>query len=70
MGLHPQVTSLLRAMAEDGAPPPADLAAERQEYLDSARQAIDEQFGSLDAYLHDAGISDSDVDRLRGALLA
>lgn len=35
MPLHPQVTSLLRAMAEDGAPPPADLAAERQEYLDA-----------------------------------
>lgn len=34
--LHPQVASLLRAMADDGAPPPADLAAERQEYLDSA----------------------------------
>ncbi|HET6507515.1 MAG TPA: alpha/beta hydrolase [Baekduia sp.] len=36
MPLHPQVASLLRAMAEDDAPPPADLAAERKEYLDSA----------------------------------
>jgi acetyl esterase len=36
MALHPQVASLLRAMAADDAPPPADLAAERAEYLDSA----------------------------------
>lgn len=36
MPLHPQVASVLRAMAEDDAPPPADLAAERAEYLDSA----------------------------------
>ena len=35
MALHPQVRSLLRAMAADDAPPPADLAAERQEYLDA-----------------------------------
>lgn len=35
MALHPQVASLLRAMADDDAPPPADLAAERQEYLDA-----------------------------------
>ncbi|WP_445150728.1 alpha/beta hydrolase [Baekduia sp. Peel2402] len=33
--LHPQVRSLLRAMDEDGAPPPADLAAERASYLDA-----------------------------------
>jgi acetyl esterase len=33
--LHPQVRSLLRAMADASAPPPADLAAERAEYLDA-----------------------------------
>lgn len=35
MALHPQVRSLLRAMAEEDGPPPADLAAERKEYLDA-----------------------------------
>jgi acetyl esterase len=33
--LHPQVRSLLRAMDEDGSPPPADLASERASYLDA-----------------------------------
>jgi acetyl esterase len=33
--LHPQVRSLLRAMAADDAPPPADLVAERTEYLET-----------------------------------
>jgi acetyl esterase len=35
VALHPQVRSLLRAMAEEDGPPPADLAAERKEYLDA-----------------------------------
>ncbi|HEY4094915.1 MAG TPA: alpha/beta hydrolase [Baekduia sp.] len=34
--LHPQVRSLLEAMASAGEPEPADLAAERAAYLDSA----------------------------------
>ena len=42
----------------------------RPEYLAAARQTIDERFGSLDAYLSDAGITGADVDRLRRALLA
>jgi protein-tyrosine phosphatase len=42
----------------------------RAEYLDATRQTIDETFGSLDAYLRDAGIAAADVDQLRGALLA
>ncbi len=42
----------------------------RPEYLDATRQTIDETYGSLDAYLRDAGITAADVDRLRGALLA
>ncbi len=41
----------------------------REEYLDIARRAIDENFGSLDGYLRSAGITDADVDRLRAALL-
>jgi len=33
--VHPQVRALLEAMASDGEPAPADLAAERAEYLDA-----------------------------------
>jgi protein-tyrosine phosphatase len=41
----------------------------REEYLATARRMIDEDFGSLDSYLHATGITDADVDRLRNALL-
>jgi len=40
----------------------------RAEYLDAARRTIDENFGSLDGYLRDAGITAADVTRLRDAL--
>ena len=42
----------------------------REEYLDTARRTIDENFGSLDGYLRSAGITEGDVTRLRSALLA
>ncbi len=42
----------------------------REEYLDTARRTIDENFGSLDGYLRSAGITEADVTRLRSALLA
>jgi protein-tyrosine phosphatase len=41
----------------------------REEYLDAARRTIDDQFGSLDGYLQSAGVSGTDVGRLRDALL-
>ncbi len=41
----------------------------REEYLDVARRSIDETFGSLEGYLRSAGITESDVSRLRTALL-
>ncbi len=41
----------------------------RAEYLDAARRTIDDSFGSLDGYLRSAGITASDVTRLRDALL-
>ena len=41
----------------------------REEYLDTARRTIDENFGSLDGYLRSAGITAADVTRLRAALL-
>ncbi len=33
----------------------------REEYLDTARRTIDENFGSLDGYLRSAGITEGDV---------
>ena len=42
----------------------------RAEYLDAARKTIDDNFGSLDGYLRSAGITATDLERLRGALLA
>lgn len=42
----------------------------RAEYLAAARQTIDENYGSLDGYLRSAGITETDVDRLRTTLLA
>jgi protein-tyrosine phosphatase len=41
----------------------------RAEYLDAARRTIDDNFGSLDGYLRDAGVTAADVARLRTALL-
>ncbi len=41
----------------------------REEYLGAARRTIDENFGSLDGYLHDAGITEADLTGLRKALL-
>jgi protein-tyrosine phosphatase len=40
-----------------------------EEYLDAARQTIDENYGSLDGYLRSADITEADVRRLREALL-
>ena len=40
------------------------------EYLDAAEQAMDEQFGSMDNYLHEGlGLDEATIERLRDALL-
>jgi protein-tyrosine phosphatase len=62
--LTPEVVTFTEARLSDG------VLGVREEYLAAARQTIEEQFGSLDAYLRAAGIGGSDVDRLRDALLA
>jgi protein-tyrosine phosphatase len=41
----------------------------QEAYLDSARRAIIEDFGSLNGYLEAAGVTDADLTRLRAALL-
>ncbi|MCV7099577.1 tyrosine-protein phosphatase [Mycobacterium palustre] len=62
--LTPEVVTFTEARLSDW------VLGVRPEYLAAARQTIDEEFGSLGAYLADAGITDADVDRLRDALLA
>jgi protein-tyrosine phosphatase len=62
--LTPEVVTFTEARLSDG------VLGVREEYLAAARQTIEEEFGSLDAYLRASGISESDVERLRGALLA
>ena len=62
--LTPEVVTFTEARLSDG------VLGVREEYLAAARQTIEEEFGSLDAYLRASGISESDVERLHGALLA
>ncbi|MGA3253168.1 MAG: tyrosine-protein phosphatase [Mycobacterium sp.] len=62
--LTPEVVTFTEARLSDG------VLGVREEYLVAARQTIDEEFGSLDGYLRDSGVTESDVDRLRAALLA
>ncbi|MCV7410120.1 phosphotyrosine protein phosphatase [Mycobacterium florentinum] len=62
--LTPEVVTFTKARLADG------VLGVRPEYLDAARRAIDEKYGSLDAYLRDAGVTQADVDRLRTELLA
>jgi acetyl esterase len=68
LGLHPQVRSLLRAMADDGTAPPADLAAERAAYLDTTLRlgGAAEPVASVD----DVVIPASDGARLPGRVYA
>lgn len=61
--LTPEVVTFTEARLSDG------VLGVRAEYLAAARQTIDAEFGSLDAYLRDAGVTEADLDRLRNALL-
>ena len=61
--LTPEVVTFTEARLSDG------VLGVRPEYLAAARKTIDQEFGSLDGYLGDAGISEADLDRLRNALL-
>lgn len=62
--LTPEVETFTEARLSDG------VLGVRPEYLDAARQTIDAEFGSLGAYLRDAGITEAEVGRLRAELLA
>jgi protein-tyrosine phosphatase len=61
--LTPEVETFTRARLSDG------VLGVRPEYLAAAWQAVDEDFGSLDGYLRDSGITAADVEQLRGVLL-
>ncbi|QLL07808.1 tyrosine-protein phosphatase [Mycobacterium vicinigordonae] len=61
--LTPEVITFTKARLSDG------VLGVRDEYLAASWQVIDESFGSLDAYLRDAGITETEVTRLRKALL-
>jgi protein-tyrosine phosphatase len=62
--LTPEVLTFTEARLSDG------VLGVREEYLAAARQTIDDEFGSLERYLRNAGVTPADVDRLRAALLA
>ncbi|SPM33456.1 Protein tyrosine/serine phosphatase [Mycobacterium rhizamassiliense] len=62
--LTPEVVTFTKARLADG------VLGVRPEYLDAARQTIDAEFGSLNAYLREAGVTESEVDRLRAELLS
>ena len=61
--LTPEVVTFTEARLSDG------VLGVRPEYLAATRQTIDEEFGSLQGYLGDAGITEADLDRLRNELL-
>jgi protein-tyrosine phosphatase len=61
--LTPEVMTFTEARLSD------NILGVRAEYLGAARQAVDENFGSLNGYLRSAEITEADVDRLRAALL-
>ncbi len=61
--LTPEVMTFTEARLSDG------VLGVRAEYLTAARRTIDDEFGSLEGYLHDAGVTAADLDGLRSALL-
>ncbi|OOK64571.1 tyrosine phosphatase C-terminal region family protein [Mycobacterium kansasii] len=61
--LTPEVVTFTEARLSDG------VLGVRPEYLAASWQTIDETWGSVDAYLRNAGITPADVGRLRDGLL-
>jgi protein-tyrosine phosphatase len=77
--LREQIMSRIRARFDGEIPPEAaeftearlsdDVLGVREEYLDAAFRAVEEQYGSLEAYLTAADVTPADLDKLRAALL-
>jgi protein-tyrosine phosphatase len=63
VGDDPEVLSLTEARLSE------EVLGVRPKYLAAARRTIDENFGSLDGYLRNAGVTEADVARLRDSLL-
>jgi protein-tyrosine phosphatase len=61
--LTPEVLTWTEARLSEG------VLGVREEYLATARQTINDEFGSLEGYLSDAGVTAAELDRLRSALL-
>ncbi|BDB39934.1 MULTISPECIES: tyrosine-protein phosphatase [Mycobacterium] len=61
--LTPEVVTFTKARLSDG------VLGVRAEYLAASWQAIDESFGSLEAYLRASGVTEADVRQLQRALL-
>jgi len=61
--LTPEVVTFTKARLSEG------VLGVREEYLATSRTTIDDEFGSLDNYLRDAGVTADDLDGLRRALL-
>lgn len=61
--LTPEVMTFTEARLSD------EVLGVRPEYLDAALRSIDENYGSLTGYLRSADITETDIDRLRRALL-
>jgi protein-tyrosine phosphatase len=47
-----------------------DVLGVREEYLDAALRVLDDEHGSLDGYLAAAGVTATDLDKLRAAVLS
>ncbi len=62
-GETPEVLTFAEARLTD------EVLGVREEYLDAARRSIDDNYGSLDAYLRASGVTADDLTRLRAALL-
>ena len=63
MAETPEVAEVAEARLTDA------VLGVQEAYLDSARRAISEDFGSLNGYLEAAGVTAEDLKRLRVALL-
>jgi protein-tyrosine phosphatase len=61
--VSPEATELARTRLTD------NVLGVRPEYLNSARDSIAQNYGSLDGYLRAAGVEQADVDALRASLL-
>lgn len=61
--ITPEVLTFTEARLSD------EVLGVRADYLDAAEHSIERNFGSFEGFLHAAGVTDTDRERLRSALL-